>query len=268
MTKPVATPTAFSPVPPPWNLTFLDTNFTNLANTVNDWGTYSLTLSDTGAVNAMVVTPPAGVTLTLFTGLTIDVIVANTTTSTTPTLNANGTGVKTIVDSNSNALNVGAMTVGMIARVVYDGTNYRLQTPTPQQVVTTGSFTMTASSGLTTSPTCTVTWMKVFKQVTLSVIPTGFTGTSNSTVFQATGLPATLQPATATQRVPVGPVFIDNGLGPFDGYFVITASSGTIGFGLIQVSGSNLIANESGWTNSGTKSINTALGVTVVYYLN
>jgi len=54
--------------------------------------------------------------------------VANTTT--TPTLNVNGLGAKTIIKGTSTALIAGDLIINQIARFVYDGTNMVLKNPT------------------------------------------------------------------------------------------------------------------------------------------
>ena len=125
MSKPLPSQTTFAGLAPPWSLTSLDANFTNVWNAINDIGTYSNTLSDGGAVNAMVANPPAGVTFSLATGISLAVVAANTTTSTAPTLNVNGTGAKTITDNLGNALSIGAIQAGGRYLFIYDGTNWR-----------------------------------------------------------------------------------------------------------------------------------------------
>lgn len=57
----------------------------------------------------------------------------------------------------------------------------------------TGTFTMTFG-GFTTPPTCTATWARVGKLVT--VIVCAIVGTSNSTSWTIGGIPAAIQPAT------------------------------------------------------------------------
>lgn len=129
MSKPLPSQTLFAPLSPPWNLTQLDTDISNAYAALNDIGTYSNTLQDTGAVNAMVATPTAGLTFALVTGITFTLIVANTTTSATPTLNVNGTGALTVTDNNGQPLLAGAMKINGRYLMIYDGTNYRVLNP-------------------------------------------------------------------------------------------------------------------------------------------
>lgn len=69
---------------------------------------------------------------------------ANTTT--TPTLNVNGLGAKTIVKSTSTALIVGDIAANMFCTFIYDGTNVVLQNPTantPSAITKYTSFILT-----------------------------------------------------------------------------------------------------------------------------
>lgn len=128
MSKPLPTQNTFANLAPPWSLVTLDGNFTNIWSAINDIGTYSNTLTDTGSVNVLVATPAGGLTFNLVTGIAVDIIVGNTTTTTGPTLNVNGTGAKVIVNPDGSALRQGALLAGGIYRFVYDGANWKAQT--------------------------------------------------------------------------------------------------------------------------------------------
>src|SRR6185503_13478000 len=103
----------------------------------------------------------------------------------------------------------------------------------------TSTFTATYT-GFTAGVTCTATWSRVGKLVSLFFCTA--TGTSNATSFTMTGLPSAIQPASLTQTValPIGPVqnasIIDTTVS-----VTVTASSGTVTF---LHNGSS-----SGWTN-------------------
>jgi hypothetical protein len=113
----------------PEALSLLDGNFSPLATTINTLATFANYYADTGAVNALVVTTVGSQVFALAAGVFLDVAVANTTTNTTPTLNVNATGAKTIVNSDGSAVLAGAMVANGIYRFGYDGANYRLQNP-------------------------------------------------------------------------------------------------------------------------------------------
>jgi hypothetical protein len=107
-----------------------------------------------------------------------------------------------------------------------------------------GSFTATAT-GLTTAETGTVYYVRVGKQVTLH-FPL-ITGTSNSTAFTLTGLPADLQPASLVSFCPLS-LMMDNGNVQVTGTAQISNGSGTI---VLYRLGAAI------WTASGTKHMNT-----------
>jgi hypothetical protein len=115
---------------------------------------------------------------------------------------------------------------------------------------TTGSFTATLT-GCTTSPTGTISYVKIGKHVTLNM-QASISGTSNTTAATLTGLPAAVTPVTR-QLIPIR--IIDNGV---------------IAWGLAKINTDNTItlyadAAESAFTNSGTKA---AAATTLVYSLD
>lgn len=103
-----------------------------------------------------------------------------------------------------------------------------------------GSFTGTLT-GLTTSPTTSIYYRKVNNIITLAITPQS--GTSNSTAFTITGLPADLQASSDGVFIPV--LVKDNGADAFG--IVSISDSGTITFGKGAAIG--------GFTASGTKGI-------------
>lgn len=147
MTKPVTGQVTFQGQTPPWQLTQLDANTTTLFNAINDWGTYSVYVVDSGSVNTLAVTLAAGLTVAYIDGLTFDINVANTTTSTTPTFNVNSLGAKTITDYAGNALAVGALIAGQRYRLMYDGTNFRVWNPAIAPVMTVDAVSGVNTTG-------------------------------------------------------------------------------------------------------------------------
>lgn len=120
----------------------------------------------------------------------------------------------------------------------------------------TSTFTATYT-GFTAGVTCTATWSRVGKLVTLFFCAA--TGTSNATSFTMTGLPSAIQPASLTQTValPIGPVQ-NSGIIDTTVSATVTAASGTVTF---LHNGSS-----SGWTSSSTKGFSS--GATISYLLN
>lgn len=117
------------------------------------------------------------------------------------------------------------------------------------------TFTGTLTGVSSGSGTCV--WARNGNHVTL-FFP-AMTGTSNSTSFTMTGLPAAIQPArTQTVQIPDGVMF-DNGTIQNSGIAAqFTAASGTVTF--LKGSGSG------NWTAASTKGFN--IGCTVSYLLN
>lgn len=64
----------------------------------------------------------------LVNGVTIRFIPANTNTTATPTIKVNNLTVKTIKNATGGALNAGDIASGQLIELLYDGTNFRLQT--------------------------------------------------------------------------------------------------------------------------------------------
>lgn len=86
------------------------------------------------------------------TGQTFRIKFINANTTTTPTLNLNGLGAKTIVKGVSSALLVGDITANMIGTVSYDGTNFVLQNPLLTNSITSGDYISSASGTSITIP--------------------------------------------------------------------------------------------------------------------
>jgi hypothetical protein len=106
----------------PIPLAELDADFAFLST-----GSLALLTDTSVTANLITVAPPPGSVITAYsTGLTLSILVANTTTSTTPTINFNGLGAKTVINANGTALTAGQIISGQLINVVYDGTNFRL----------------------------------------------------------------------------------------------------------------------------------------------
>jgi len=147
--------------------------------------TYAVTLS------------PAPTSLTAGMSFKAKIDVANTTT--TPTVNVNGTGAKTIVKWVNTALAIGDMPVNLIADLVYDGANVVLQNP-----LTTIPFTnwVTTRTADTASGTQTIAhgggkepkFVEISANYAVAVSGTvsnisrsegSYNGTTNSCIYEA-----------------------------------------------------------------------------------
>jgi hypothetical protein len=123
----------------------------------------------------------------------------------------------------------------------------------------TGTFSGTFT-GMTTSPTIACRWVRVGGLVILNLNTPNVqtTGTSNSTSFTMTGLPAAIQPVS-NNNVMTTNWLIDNGANTPASIFV-GAASGTITF----YKGSS--GSAASWTNAGLKGI--AATTTIAYLLS
>ena len=93
-------------------------------------------------VNVMTATL-APVPASLTTGMSVSVLPNLANTTTTPTLNVNGLGAKTITKLGTTALAAGDYTTTAIAVFIYDGTHWQLQNP---QTSAGGSGNTTSTS--------------------------------------------------------------------------------------------------------------------------
>lgn len=169
-------------------------------------------------------------------------------TGTLPVANG-GTGVTSSTGSTNNVLsNSPVLVTPTLGAALATSVNFG---GTSLSTYIEGTFTATLT-GCTTSPTATVTYVVVGKMVVLSV-PSGFTGTSNTTACTWTGLPAACQP-TGQRRVIQD--ITDNGNAAVS-LWEFNSASGTV----------TMYATVSGgsFTNSGTKGI--GQGGTVAYPL-
>jgi len=200
--------------------------------------------ADTGSANAYVLNFTANFTA-YSNGLAFYWIPANTNTGAS-TLNVNGLGAINLVNVNGAALGANQILANQPAQVVYYGGNFILtSTGTP-----TGSFTGTVT-GMTSTTTGTINWTQSGPNVTLYTT-TNVTGTSNTTGLTLTGMPSYLYPAHE-QLVACWGV-ANNGTAVFCQADIGT--SGTITFGVPTAFGSaGMVANASGFTNSGSKGL-------------
>lgn len=122
--------------------------------------------TDTGAANSLQITTGDAIsTLSDLTGRLLIVKVAAASTSATPTLTVDSAGATVIKKDGSADLISGDMTAGMLAILIYDGTQFQLLNPVdPVQSVSAAQFVyqepsgtplITISAGTTTIPIAT-----------------------------------------------------------------------------------------------------------------
>lgn len=113
----------------------------------------------------------------------------------------------------------------------------------------TSTFTITYT-GMTAATTCTASWSRMGLVAVLTLCAA--TGTSNSTAFTATGVPAAIQPATLTQQViPLSqPAVTNNGSAAAAPIDVVVANSGTLTFRFNGSTAGFAAANAKGFANA------------------
>ena len=119
-----------------------------------------MTGSDTGAVNVLAVAlTPAPATMAAIKGLPITVQAGHTTTSRTVTLNVNTIGAYAVKNADGSLPLVGQIINGGFVTVVWDGTQFQIQSianpvshpPGPFIQATAGAWTTTVPAGATTA---------------------------------------------------------------------------------------------------------------------
>lgn len=137
MTKPVsAVPEIFATATSPLPLADLDSNFSYLVTQINDISTYSNYAADSGTLNAIVLNYPTGVGLSgLNAGTMVQFKPANQNTgSVTLQIKINNVNVGSaapILDAQGNAMTAGLLKTNVVYCVIYDGTNWSLQSLAP-----------------------------------------------------------------------------------------------------------------------------------------
>jgi hypothetical protein len=170
-----------------------------------------------------------------------------------------GTGSGSVVRATSPTLVTPVLGAATATSVAASGSVTALNfTSTGGEAFTYGdtSFTITVSTGMTTTPTGTAVGTRVGNVVTL-FIP-NISGTSNAAGFTLSGIPPAWTPAT-TQHVPYAGG-TDNGTPQFTGIaYVLTNNTILLG----TASGGS-----AGWTSSGTKATGfSTFGTTLTYIL-
>lgn len=205
-------------------------------------GSAADTYTDTGSVNALVIAANVA-QAALVDGMRVKVKLANTTTSTTPTLNIGVGGAINITLKNAVAAPAGCMILNQIADFIYEATANAWVLQNPSRV--TGSFTITLT-GYASGPTGTVNYAiepsgKLASVWTVASI----TGTSNATSMTGTGIPSAIVTSTAG-RIAIGTV--DAGGGFWGGNSAPNATTWTF---------EKSFGTAAGFTASGTKGLTT-----------
>jgi hypothetical protein len=239
----------------------------SLGNTIPGWPIDNLVFPqlitlyggvDTGSANTYIINFTGNFS-SLTNGIFVYWVPANTNTGPS-TINVNNLGVVSILNTDGSALGAGEIVANGIVSVIYFNGNWYL-TSAVGSVPKTGSFAGTPTGFNPSLAPVTIHYVVNANLVTLSI--PFINGTSNSTFFTITGLPANLQPVTARAAYPIATAY-DNG-NPIGGALAqFDAGSGTIT--LLKSGGS------FPWTNTAAKGLGYIAGIfqygnTVTYNL-
>jgi hypothetical protein len=194
---------------------------------------------DTGSANAYILTFVANFT-SYTDGIQLTWIPASTNTGPS-TININGIGVINLVNPDASALSPGEVFANVPAQILIKGGAAILITPASSSL---NSFaaTWTGFSVIPVQPNVFYRRTGNLAAITIGGIP--LTGTSNSTLFILSGLPAIINPNIIRQTIPCMPL-IDNGATVTTPSVAQVIAGGTVQFFKDP--------NLTGWTASGAK---------------
>jgi hypothetical protein len=131
MASRVGSLTDFGPLSPPWNLTALDQNSTNIAAAFNDSSLgYVNAATDIGTANNYIVSPTFGSVTAYNQGMTFAFVAANSNIggiggSGASTITVSPLGSVQILDIEGNPLVFGSLQAGALIALIYVGTAFR-----------------------------------------------------------------------------------------------------------------------------------------------
>lgn len=147
MSKPITIPFTFQTQAGPIPLSELDTNFGTGATAINDFATYSNYLTDTsGAPNQITVTIPVGTTFAYAAGVSLQVLLANTNTSTAVQINVSGLGNKAVQNNDGSVPAVGQLIAGMILQLQFNGTVFLMTGASSKAAAISGVTSITGTA--------------------------------------------------------------------------------------------------------------------------
>ena len=257
MSLPVVIPNIFQGQAGPLPLSEFDDNWSEGAAALNDVATYSQYFADTsGAANTVTITVPAPQTFGYTTGISLTIRIGNTTSTTTPAINVNGLGPKTIANADGTPLFPGQLISGGIYTLVFFGGLFRLVS---MSTALSGTVVGTLT-GYLVNLTGNVNWVRTGFHASIYV-PANITGISNTTGMTLTGLPVVIRPLS--QQVVACASLEDNTITNLIGDCVI-GTGGTVAFRLALATGATgpIQVGTLNFTASGTKGILSGFSIT------
>ena len=165
---------------------------------------------DTGTQNALIVTLNPAPTAYVD-GMRVIFKIANTNTVSSPTININFLGAKTIVRVDGTALAVGELVAGITYELFYDGTYFRLLGVSKAYIDTT----FAVKSSVKTATLTSAGWVGSSAPYTQEIAATGLLASSNGIINLAQSATQAGRNAAVLARL--------NPTSQRDGYITITA---------------------------------------------
>lgn len=151
--------------------------------------------ADTSGSSTAYVVTLSPVPTSLTAGMVVYAKIVSANTTTTPTLNVNSLGAKTIVKATSTALAVGDLGANSFNTFIYDGTNFVLQNPVAGSLTFTDGVTTKNSGDASTTQNIAHGLGRVPKFIRITATST--TSTSNNNVEAFTVYNGTTQASTS-----------------------------------------------------------------------
>lgn len=203
-------------------------------------------IADTSASSTAYVATLVPAVVAYVTGMVIRVKMINANTTTTPTLNVNGLGAKTIVKLVSTALAVGDIAANMYCTFIYDGTNFVLQNPVANITVYKNGVTTKGLSDSSTTQNIAHGGGAVPKFVEIVISTWLDTSNTNPVNMSITFYNGTLQSSVYWGgRINTATTSSQNGAGTS----VIVGENGNYQSGVVTFDATNIIIT---WTKTGT----------------
>lgn len=210
MAKPVSIPNSFATSTSAIPLSYLDQDFSALANATNDLATYSNYVADTGAADAYIANYPTNIiTSSLTAGLRLQFKAANTNTGASTLnvqVNSVSIGSAAIKLTDGSTLPAGSIVANAVVDVIYDGAAFQLlsdangASETFGNVTITGTATINVANVTTMSGTTNYTGQQTFSGST-SAIAAVFTDAAEVATVSATAATGTINYDVTTQSV-------------------------------------------------------------------
>lgn len=207
MTKPVAIPNTFATQTGNVPAAELDANYTALAASINDLGTYANAGVDTGTSNNYIIGFTAGITVALVNGLTCTFIPLNANTGGS-TINVGGTGALPLLLATGGAIPSGVIQTGVIYQVIYSSStnswylnltaNTAVLSNPGYEISSSGKIEQWGNSVLTTNASAfaTVTFPLSFPNNVFTFLPT--IGDNNHNGLTVQNIQSAMNVASAT----------------------------------------------------------------------